>query len=29
MTILELDERFAPDADIDEAWKRGLGAFRR
>jgi AcrR family transcriptional regulator len=29
MAILELDERFAPDADIDAAWKRGLGAFRR
>jgi AcrR family transcriptional regulator len=28
MTILELDHRFPPDADLDEAWNRGLEAFR-
>jgi AcrR family transcriptional regulator len=28
MTILELNGRFPPDADIDEAWKRGIDAFR-
>ena len=28
MTILELDGRFPPDADLDAAWKRGLAAFR-
>lgn len=28
MTILELDDRFPPDADLDAAWKRGLDAFR-
>lgn len=28
MTILELNERFPPDADLDAAWKRGLDAFR-
>jgi AcrR family transcriptional regulator len=28
MTILELDNRFPPDADLDAAWARGLGAFR-
>jgi AcrR family transcriptional regulator len=28
MTILELDCRFPPDADLDEAWNRGLEAFR-
>jgi AcrR family transcriptional regulator len=28
MTILELDRRFPPDADLDEAWNRGLEAFR-
>ena len=27
MTILELNERFPPDADLDVAWKRGLVAF--
>jgi AcrR family transcriptional regulator len=28
MTILELDGRFPPDADLDAAWERGLRAFR-
>jgi len=28
MTILELDQRFPPDADLDAAWERGIGAFR-
>jgi AcrR family transcriptional regulator len=28
MTILELDDRFPPDADLDAAWKRGLDALR-
>jgi len=28
MTILELDRRFPPDADLDAAWQRGLDAFR-
>jgi AcrR family transcriptional regulator len=28
MTILELNNRFPPQADIDAAWKRGLDAFR-
>jgi len=28
MTILELDRRFPPDADLDAAWQRGLAAFR-
>jgi AcrR family transcriptional regulator len=28
MTILELDRRFPPDADLDAAWRRGLAAFR-
>lgn len=28
MTILELNHRFPPTADLDEAWRRGLGAFR-
>jgi hypothetical protein len=28
MTILELNDRFPPDADIDASWKRGLDAFR-
>jgi AcrR family transcriptional regulator len=28
MTILELDRRFPPDADLDEAWRQGLQAFR-
>ena len=27
MTILELDNRFPPDADLDAAWERGIGAF--
>jgi len=29
MTILELDRRFPPGADLDAAWDRGLAAFRR
>jgi AcrR family transcriptional regulator len=29
MTILELDRRFPPDADLDAAWRRGLTAFRQ
>jgi AcrR family transcriptional regulator len=29
MTILELDGRFPPDADLDAAWRRGVAAFRR
>jgi AcrR family transcriptional regulator len=29
MTILELNDRFPPDADLDAAWRRGLDAFRR
>jgi AcrR family transcriptional regulator len=28
MTILELDGRFPPGADLDAAWERGLAAFR-
>jgi AcrR family transcriptional regulator len=28
MTILELDRRFPPDADLDAAWQQGLSAFR-
>jgi AcrR family transcriptional regulator len=28
MTILELDNRFPPDADLDAAWARGLAAFQ-
>lgn len=28
MTILELDGRFPPGADLDTAWERGLQAFR-
>ncbi|MFT4039614.1 MAG: TetR family transcriptional regulator [Thermomicrobiales bacterium] len=27
MMILQLDERFLPDADLDAAWERGLRAF--
>jgi AcrR family transcriptional regulator len=27
MTILELDRRFPPDADLDAAWERGIRAF--
>jgi AcrR family transcriptional regulator len=27
MTILELDRRFPPDADLDAAWNRGIRAF--
>ena len=27
MTILELNDRFPPDADIDAAWQRGIDAF--
>jgi len=29
MTILELNGRFPPDADLDAAWRRGLDAFRQ
>jgi AcrR family transcriptional regulator len=29
MSILELDRRFPSDADLDAAWERGIGAFRR
>jgi AcrR family transcriptional regulator len=29
MTILELNHRFPPDADLDAAWAHGLSAFRR
>jgi AcrR family transcriptional regulator len=28
MTILELNRRFPPEADLDAAWERGLDAFR-
>jgi AcrR family transcriptional regulator len=28
MTILELDNRFPADADLDAAWSRGIDAFR-
>jgi AcrR family transcriptional regulator len=28
MTILELNDRFPAEADLDSAWKRGLSAFR-
>jgi hypothetical protein len=28
MTILELNRRFPPDADLEEAWRRGIDAFR-
>ena len=28
MTILELNQRFPPDADLDAAWQRGLNSFR-
>jgi AcrR family transcriptional regulator len=28
MTILELDERFPPNADLDAAWERGMNALR-
>jgi AcrR family transcriptional regulator len=27
MTILELDGRFPPEADLDDAWERGIAAF--
>jgi len=29
MAILELNERFPPDAELDTAWTRGLDSFRR
>jgi AcrR family transcriptional regulator len=29
MTMLELNERFPPGADLDAAWAAGLAAFRR
>jgi len=28
MTLLEIDRRFPPDADLDRAWSNGLAAFR-
>ena len=28
MTILELNDRFPPGADLDAAWRRGIDAFR-
>jgi hypothetical protein len=28
MTILELNDRFPANADLDAAWHRGLGALR-
>jgi AcrR family transcriptional regulator len=28
MTILELNGRFPPDADLDAAWQKGIAAFR-
>jgi AcrR family transcriptional regulator len=28
MTTLELTDRFGPDADLDAAWRRGLGALQ-
>ena len=28
MTILELNNRFPPDADLEAAWARGIGTFR-
>jgi Tetracyclin repressor-like, C-terminal domain len=28
LTILELNDRFPPDADLDAAWEHGLDAFR-
>ena len=28
MTILELNGRFPPGADLDAAWRRGIDAFR-
>jgi hypothetical protein len=28
MTILELNRRFPPDADVGAAWERGVAAFR-
>lgn len=29
MVMLELDQRFPPDADLDAAWRAGIAAFRR
>lgn len=29
MTVLELNGRFPPDADLDAAWREGLAGFRR
>jgi len=29
LTILELNDRFPADADVEAAWQRGLAAFRR
>lgn len=28
MVVLELNDRFPPDADLDAAWRRGIDAFR-
>jgi hypothetical protein len=28
MTILELNDRFPPDADLDAAWQRGIAALQ-
>jgi hypothetical protein len=29
MVMLELDQRFPPDADLDAAWRAGIAAFQR
>jgi len=29
MTILELNDRFPPDADLDTAWREGIRMFER
>jgi hypothetical protein len=29
MTILELNQRFPPDADLDAAWRTGIAGFSR
>jgi hypothetical protein len=28
MVMLELDHRFPPDADLDDAWRAGIAAFQ-
>jgi hypothetical protein len=28
MVMLELDQRFPPDADLDAAWRAGIAAFQ-